>query len=126
MGSGNDPELATMRNVIGEIDGSMAAVRKAEELGLTELTMFYDYRGIKEWATGGWKANKQATKEYRDFMNSSQRKVHVVFEKVDAHRGIEGNEMADVMAKKSVGKSLTKAQQKLFEKAIEMCSARNP
>lgn len=120
MGSGNESDLSTMRNVAGEIAGSMAAVKKAEELGLREITMLYDYRGIEEWATGGWKANNSATQAYKDFMNPSQRKVHVVFEKVAAHTGIEGNEMADVMAKTSVGIPLTKSQQKLFEQAMEM------
>jgi ribonuclease HI len=109
-----------MRNVAGEIAGSMAAVRKAEELGLREITMLYDYRGIEEWATGGWKTNNPATQAYKDFMNPSQRKVHVIFEKVAAHTGIEGNEMADVMAKNSVGIPLTKSQQKLFDQAMNI------
>ena len=120
MGSGNEAELSAMRNVAGEIAGSMAAVRKAEELGLREITMLYDYRGIEEWATGGWKTNNPATQAYKDFMNPSQRKVHVIFEKVAAHTGIEGNEMADVMAKNSVGIPLTKSQQKLFDQAMNI------
>ena len=39
-GSGSEEEMASMRNVAGEILGSMAAVEKALELGLTELTIF--------------------------------------------------------------------------------------
>ena len=118
MGSGSDPELSAMRNVAGEIAGSMAAVTKAEELGLRELTVLYDYKGIEEWATGGWKTNNPATKAYKEFMDPSNRKVDVVFEKVAAHTGIEGNEMADVMAKSAVGIPLTRSQQQLFERAM--------
>ena len=117
-GAGSEPELSAMRNVAGEIKGSMAAVMKAEELGIRELTILYDYRGIEEWATGGWKANNPATKAYKEFMDPSNRKVDIVFEKVAAHTGIEGNEMADVMAKSAVGIPLTKSQQRLFERAM--------
>ena len=42
-GSDKDAEMAAMRNVAGEICGSMAAIRKAVELGLPEVTIYYDY-----------------------------------------------------------------------------------
>ena len=119
MGSGNDPEMASMRNVAGEIEGSMAAVKKAEELGLREMTILYDYKGIEEWATGNWKATKKGTEDYKNFMDPMNRNVQVVFEKVAAHTGIEGNEMADVMAKKAVGIELTGSQQKLLSRALQ-------
>lgn len=117
-GHGNDADMASMRNVAGEISGSMAAVRKAEELGLRELTILYDYKGIEEWAKGSWKTNRAGTREYRDFMNAENRLTQVAFQKVAAHTGIEGNEMADVMAKNAVGISLTKSQQELLNKAL--------
>lgn len=120
MGSGNDPELASMRNVAGEIYGSMAAVHKAEELGLRKITILYDYMGIEQWAKGNWKANKQATQDYKDFMNPFNRRVSIDFEHVQAHTGIEGNEMADVMAKSAVGLKLTGPQQKLLQEALQL------
>lgn len=55
---GNDLEMASMRNVAGEILGAMAAVEKAEELGLSQLIIYYDYSGIEAWATGEWQAKK--------------------------------------------------------------------
>lgn len=51
-GSGNDPQMASMRNVAGEVLGSMAAVKEAVAMGLTDLTIYYDYMGIEMWATG--------------------------------------------------------------------------
>ena len=98
----------------------MAAVRKAEDLGLREITMLYDYRGIEEWATGRWKTEKAGTKAYQDFMSDTNRTVKVKFQKVAAHTGIEGNEMADVMAKHAVGMKLTKKQQALYDDAYAM------
>lgn len=122
-GRGNDPEMASMRNVSGEIAGAMAAVKKAEELHLREITLLYDYKGIEGWAkergvSGHWEATKQGTKEYAEFMKPENRLTHVVFQKVAAHTGIEGNEMADVMAKNAVGIALTPSQDKLLMRAL--------
>lgn len=102
-GSGSDAMMAEMRNVAGEILGSMAAVRRAIELGLAELDIYYDYMGIEMWATGAWKRNKKGTMEYYDFMQSVKDKIKVNFVKVKGHSGIEGNEEADMLAKKAAG-----------------------
>ena len=118
MGHGDDPEMASMHNVAGEIMGSMAAVKLAEQMKLRELTILYDYKGIEEWAEGRWKANRQGTKEYQATMLPMFRKVQLNFVKVPAHTGIEGNEMADVMAKRSVGIPLTKKQEVLLTEAL--------
>ena len=56
-GSGKDADMASMRNVAGEVLGSMAAIEKAVELGLEELSIYYDYMGIEMWAKGLWKRN---------------------------------------------------------------------
>lgn len=124
MGHGDDPEMAAMRNVSGEIEGAMAAVRKAEELKIRELTILYDYKGIEQWAIpegqpGHWKTTKDGTKAYAEFMRPENRLTCVKFYKVDGHTGIEGNEMADVMAKTAVGVVLTKPEQALFEQAMK-------
>lgn len=102
-GSGNDAEVAKLRNVSGEMLGAMNAVKYAAKNGYSELVIFYDYMGIEMWATGGWKCKNEYTRGYRDYMVKMKSAVNVTFKKVAAHTGDRFNELADKLAKEAVG-----------------------
>ena len=98
-----DEELATMRNVAGEIKASELAMQYALDNGCTSLSIYHDYQGIASWCLGEWKTNKAGTIAYKQFYDDIKDKLKVHFIKVKGHSGDEYNEIADRLAKKALG-----------------------
>lgn len=98
-----DEELATMRNVAGEIKASELAMQYALDNGYTSLSIYHDYQGIASWCLGEWKTNKAGTIAYKQFYDDIKDKLKVHFIKVKGHSGDEYNEIADRLAKKALG-----------------------
>lgn len=99
----DDPMMAAMRNVAGEIEGSMCAMNYCLDHGVDNLDIYFDYEGIEKWCTGAWKANKEGTIAYRDFYRQASEKIKIQFIKVKGHSGDKYNELADKLAKQAAG-----------------------
>lgn len=102
-GKGHNQDYCSMRNVAGEILGSEVAIDYAINHGYEAIYIYYDYEGIEKWANGSWKANKEGTQRYQQFIKEKREKIAIQFIKVLAHSGDLYNEMADQLAKKAVG-----------------------
>ncbi len=96
---GENRELASMRNVAGEILGAELAMKKALESGIRSLCIYHDYQGIASWCLGEWKTNKEGTRAYKEYFDSICDKVKIRFVKVKGHSGDKYNDLADELAK---------------------------
>lgn len=94
-------ELASMRNVAGEIKGSEAAIQYAISHNISSIKIYHDYEGISKWCTGEWKANKEGTIAYKSFYNNAIKHIHIEFIKVKGHSGDTYNDIADRLAKEA-------------------------
>ena len=101
-GIGDDKELVLMRNVAGELLGSMESIKWAVKNKYKKIIIHYDYTGIEYWAKGEWKTNKEGTKSYKAFIDKMLNKIVIEFVKIDAHTGDTYNERADFLAKKAI------------------------
>lgn len=95
-------DFIEFKNVAAELEGVKEAVSWAIEYNKTKIKIYYDYVGIGKWADGSWKANKDITKKYVNFIKEKNTLITIEFCKVPAHSGIEYNEQADKLAKDSL------------------------
>ncbi len=102
-GVGDDPEMASMRNVAGEIIGSQAAMEYALAAGMKEISIYHDYNGLAAWCIGGWKTNKEGTKAYKEKYLEVSQTVKINFVKVKGHSNVFYNDVVDALAKQALG-----------------------
>ena len=91
------------RNVVGETTAAIIAVQEAITRGYTDIVIRYDYEGVEKWITGEWTCRKPISQQYRDKMYELMKQIGVTFEHVKAHKGNEGNNHADRLAKQGSG-----------------------
>ena len=101
-GSGSDPAGVAIRNVAGEMLGSMTAVNWAIENKYPAVEIRYDYEGVEKWVTGVWRAKTPLTSKYAAQMQEAGKKIKISFCKIAAHTGNHYNEEADQLAKSAL------------------------
>jgi ribonuclease HI len=97
----NDPELISMRNISGEMTAAMRAANWVKR-HRGKAVIYHDYNGLGYWGRKEWKRNNKYTNMYADYMFPLYRDGIITFEWVKGHKGIEGNEIADRLAKQAV------------------------
>lgn len=100
--AGDTPAFAKSRNVAGEVVAAALVMNGCRDLpNIEELTIYYDYNGIRCWYERTWKANSVVARTYLASVRDLGFKV--TFKKVKAHSGDTFNDMADELAKKACG-----------------------
>ena len=99
----DDADAAKQRNVAGEIMGAKTAIDYCLANDIKEITIYHDYEGVGKWADDLWKAKNPLTQAYKQFVAEARRSMIINFEKVTAHAGNKYNELADKLAKESLG-----------------------
>lgn len=107
-GTGNSAAFLPDRNIAGEAVGALRILHEAIRLRIRELNLYFDYAGLEQWARGSWKAKTALSIYYRDMVDLLSDDIKVNFIHVKGHTGIEGNEIADYLAKEAVGAKLRK------------------
>ncbi|MCY6355179.1 ribonuclease H family protein [Clostridium sp. ZS2-4] len=121
-GIGENENYVVMRNVAGELLGAMKVIEWAYENNYDLITIHHDYEGIERWANGSWKANKQGTKEYVEFIRKYRQYLKIQFKKVKAHSGNVYNDEADNLAKQAILGEIKESiiEEKAFDERIKV------
>lgn len=92
------------RNVTGEINAVLAAIKYCTKLKLNSFTICHDYYGISKWINKEWKANTPIAKFYTSEFNKIIKvsKLKVDFKKVKGHSDDKFNNLVDSLATKAM------------------------
>lgn len=100
----DESEVHGSHQVAGEIKAVTEAIEWCEKNKIKNVTVYYDYKGLENWAKGIWKTKKSVSKNYADFMRNNNLKIDWV--KIKSHTGKKWNEYADKLAEKAIEKFL--------------------
>lgn len=98
-GKGNKPEFLSSRNVAGEAEGALAAIKWTLVNGYGRLKLYHDYSGLGAWARGEWGAKSPISSYYKKQFDRYVKAVRVEFVQVKGHANNEYNEEVDHLAK---------------------------
>lgn len=92
-------------NVAGELAAAVRAVNWAIGQGVEMLVLHHDYLGVAEHALGTWRAKTESAQVYAGWMKNALQKIEIQFVHCQGHSGVPGNERADELARKEIGRS---------------------
>ena len=101
-GRGEVASFLPTRNIAGEVDGVLTAVKWAFLNGYEKLKIYHDYEGLSAWANGSWGTGSPISVYYVKEFAKYKGVVDVTFEKVKGHSNHKYNEMVDKLAKEAL------------------------
>lgn len=116
----DDDSLTDYNQVPGELSATMRSINWCQKNNIDRVTVHYDYKGIKKWATKDWKRKNEMSKSYSNYIDSQS--IKIIWKKVKAHSGDIWNERADHLANKGIDQKLTTQydnNQNDFEKELK-------
>ncbi|MCD6234213.1 MAG: hypothetical protein DRP86_03615 [Candidatus Neomarinimicrobiota bacterium] len=96
----NRPEYHQHHQVGGELAAAVKFFQWCIKNNISRCTIHYDYEGIEKWATGAWRAKKELTQKYGEYVQKLP--LEITWNKVKSHSGNLWNERADHLAKEAV------------------------
>lgn len=103
-GSGNNPEYSKFKSTIGEALGVINIVDRAMELGIFNLVIYFDFAPLETWLFDDCKSSNEIKKLYKEHIDKAKGQgMNLIFRKVEAHKKVRGNCIADMLAKEAVG-----------------------
>ena len=101
----DNPIFTKTNNAGGEVLASLVGIMDASFICNGEqsiLNIYYDYKGVKEFLTGGYVARDDGMVQYvlavRSVLDKNPN-VELKFHKVKSHTGVKYNELADSVAR---------------------------
>lgn len=97
-------DLKKYNNVAGEIIACCYGIEECIKLGATHVTVYVDFINLIKWYDGSFRTNTKLSQLYVQLLRQYRTKIDFDFVKVKGHSNNEYNDMADELAKKSIGK----------------------
>lgn len=94
---------SSSRQVIAEIYALYKSMVYIKDMKISDIYLFYDYKGIEAWINGTWKVKDKNISQIVGNIKIIlyEQKINIKFIKVDAHSGDYFNEVVDKLAKES-------------------------
>ena len=100
-GNGNAPELIKLGSVGSQILASKETIKKAINLEIRNIVIYYDYDGVKKWANGDWSRNLKETEDYYNFIKEIEPIIDINFIKNKKISSPEKNEVVNLAKKEA-------------------------
>lgn len=98
-GKGDRKEFLSSRNVAGEVEGVLCAIKRAIINGYPRLRIYHDYSGLGAWARNEWDAKSPIATYYKKQLAKAAGAIKLGFVQVKGHSNNAFNEEVDRLAK---------------------------